>query len=158
MDRKHHIDILDKEIIELLVLNARESYLEIAKKLKISNSLVHQRIRKMKDVGLIKGSYLELDPKILGYHTFAYTGISLKEGRFTKSVANSLKKIKEVVEYNFVTGKYAIFVKLYAKNNEHLQKVLYEQIHYIEGVSSTDTFIAFESFSRHVSIPPYSIH
>jgi Lrp/AsnC family transcriptional regulator for asnA, asnC and gidA len=58
-----------------------------------------------------------------------------------------------VVECDFVSGKYAVFVKVFAADNEHMREVLYEKIHQIEGVSGTDTFISFGAqFSRSVPI------
>ena len=152
MPRNNQLDPLDKEILNRLLFNARESYLELAHRLKVSNSLIHQRIKKMKKLGVIKGEHLTLDPKALGYGTFAYTGIALKEARVTKKVAKALEKIPEVVECKFVSGKYALFIKLCTKDNDHLQQLLYNKIHFIEGVASTDTFISFEGFERPVKI------
>lgn len=41
---------------------------------------------------------------------------------------------------SLVSGKYALFIKIVAANNEELREVLYDQIHQIEGVGSTDSF------------------
>jgi Lrp/AsnC family transcriptional regulator for asnA, asnC and gidA len=44
-----NIDYINQEIIKMLSLDGRMAYSEIAKELKISNSLVHQRIKKLQD-------------------------------------------------------------------------------------------------------------
>jgi len=147
------LDYTDKQILLALKADARKAFSKIAEDLKISNSLVHQRIKKMKEDGVIKKADLILDEKKIGYSTKSYVGIRLKEARFADKVVNKLKDIVEVTECNFVSGKYAIFVLVYAKDNDHLRSVLYDQIHEIEGVGGTDSFICFSTnFDRSVPV------
>jgi len=147
------LDYKDKQILLALKADARKAFSKIAEDLKISNSLVHQRIKKMKEDGVIKKADLILDEKKIGYSTKSYVGIRLKEARFADKVVNKLKDIVEVTECNFVSGKYAIFVLVYAKDNDHLRSVLYDQIHEIEGVGGTDSFICFSTnFDRSVPV------
>jgi Lrp/AsnC family transcriptional regulator for asnA, asnC and gidA len=148
MDLNNQLDYTDKAILGCLSDDSRRSYVEIANELKISNSLVHQRIRKMKTSGLIKKAGLQINEKVLGYHACSFTGIVLREAHYAQKVVDELEKIPEVVECDFVSGKYAVFIKIYAANNEHMREVLYEKIHCIEGVSGTDTFISFGSQFR----------
>lgn len=152
-NRNENIDYINQQIIKMLSADGRIAYSEIAKELKISNSLVHQRIRKLQDSGIISGFSVQLNPKEIGYETITYTGIATKEARFAYSIAEKLKEIPEVVECHFVSGKYALFLKIVAANNEEFRKVLYEQIHNIEGVGSTDSFISFGSaFQKNISL------
>ena len=64
---KVKIDGIDKEIIRMLIENARRPILEIAKKIGISGAAIHQRLRKLEKSELINGSSISIDPKILGY-------------------------------------------------------------------------------------------
>ena len=149
----NQLDYTDKQILLALKADARKAFSKIAEDLKISNSLVHQRIKKMKEDGVIKKADLILDEKMIGYSTKAYVGIRLKEARFANKVVEKLQDIVEVTECNFVSGKYAIFVLVYAKDNDHLRSVLYDQIHEIEGVGGTDSFICFSTnFDRSVPV------
>lgn len=146
-------DFIDKEILKFLRLDARKPYSKIAEELNVSNSLVHQRIKKLIDTGVILKTEFVLDEKKLGYKTKSYTGLRLREARFAKSVMEELLKIPEVVEANYVSGNYAIFILIFAKDNEHLKEVLYEQVHLINGVAGTDTFISFDTgFKRHTPL------
>ena len=74
---KVKIDGIDKEIIRMLIENARRPILEIAKKIGISGAAIHQRLRKLEKSELINGSSISIDQKILGYNTMAYIGIFL---------------------------------------------------------------------------------
>ena len=153
MSINNQLDYIDEKILEALTLDAKKSYLQIAKTLNISNSLVHQRIGKLKEQGVIKGFNISIDPKRLGYNTSAYMGIVLKEASYSYQVAEEMKKIPEIVSCDFVSGKYALFLRIVAANNDHLRTILYDKVHAIEGVGSTDTFISFGSeFTRDAPI------
>ncbi|CAM1348001.1 MULTISPECIES: Lrp/AsnC family transcriptional regulator [Tenacibaculum] len=149
----NQFDYIDKQILIHLQSDARKAFSQIAEELKISNSLVHQRIKKLTESGVIKNAEFLLDEKKLGYKTKSYTGIRLREARFAKSVMEELKKVDEIVESNYVSGNYAIFILIFARDNEHLREVLYEQVHLINGVAGTDTFICFDAgFKRNIPI------
>lgn len=156
MNKNSHnenIDFINQQIIAMLSNDGRIAYSEIAKELKISNSLVHQRVRKLQEAGIISGFSVMLNAKEIGYETITYTGVTTKEARFAYSIAEKLKEIPEVVECHFVSGKYALFLKIVAANNEEFRKVLYEKIHNIEGVGGTDSFISFGSaFQKNVTL------
>lgn len=143
--KNENTDYLDREIIKKLSENARIPFSDLAKELNISNSLVHLRVRKLQEAGVINGFSVKLNPKELGFETITYTGIVTKEARYSYSIAEKLKEIPEVIECHWVSGKYALFIKIVAANNEELRKVLYEQVHQIEGVGSTDSFFSFGS-------------
>ena len=150
---ENQFDYIDKQILQKLQLDARKAYSQIASELKVSNSLVHQRIKKLTELGVVKNAEFILNEKKLGYKTKSYTGIRLREARFAKSVMEALEKIKEVLECNYVSGNYAIFALIFARDNEHLKNILYEQVHLINGVAGTDTFICFDTgFKRNISI------
>ncbi|KAF2082391.1 Lrp/AsnC family transcriptional regulator [Flavobacterium sharifuzzamanii] len=143
--KNENTDYLDREIIQKLSENARIPFSDLAKELNISNSLVHLRVKKLQQAGVINSFSVKLNPKELGFETITYTGIVTKEARFSYSIAEKLKEIPEVIECHWVSGKYALFIKIVAANNEELRKILYEQVHQIEGVGSTDSFFSFGS-------------
>lgn len=151
---KSQFNYIDLQILSNLRLDARKPFSKIAEELKVSNSLIHQRIKKLTQEGVIKNAEFILDEKKIGYKTKSYTGIRLREARFAKNVMDELYKIKEITECFYVSGNYAIFILVFAFDNEHLQKILYEKIHLINGVAGTDTFICFENgFKRNIPIP-----
>ena len=145
----NQLDFIDEEILNLLQKDSRISFLRIAEKLKISNSLVHQRISKLKARGIIENFGIRINQQALGYTTGVYMGIVLKEARISDFVTKELEKIPEIIECDLVSGQYAIFVKIVAMNNEHLRTIIYEKVHVIEGVGSTNTFFSFsKEFQR----------
>ena len=89
-------------------------FLEIARKCGISGAAnIHQRIKKLDESGVILGSRLVVDPKMLGFHVCAYIGIRLQDVSILMQTVDRLKQIPEIVECHFITGTYNLFVKLY---------------------------------------------
>lgn len=151
---KIQLDAFDIRILNELTEDARIPYIQLAKKLKVSNTLIHQRIRKLKEAGLIKRASFQLDPWKLGYQTSAYTQIMLENSNYHRNVESQLGEIPEIVECVNIAGRYAILVRIYAINNRHLRDIIYEKIHTIKGVEGTNTTISFETaFRRNIPIP-----
>ena len=144
MTKTFQIDATDKKIIRLLSENARTSYLEIARQCGMSGAAIHQRVSRLEIAGIISGSGVRLSPKNLGYSTCAFIGVFLESASMYNQAIEELEKISEVVECHYTTGNYAIFLKIYCKDNQHLMEVLSEQIQKIPGISSTETFISLE--------------
>ncbi len=155
MTLKEHLDDVDLKILDIISRNARIPFKDVAKEVGISRAAVHQRVNRMVDLKVITGSGYFINPRKVDYRTCTYIGIFLEKGGIYSDVAEKLRDVKEIVECNYTTGQYAIFIKVYAKDNEHLKKILSEQIQKIPGVSSTETFISLEETFRR-SIPIYT--
>ncbi len=138
------IDGIDKTILKHLMQDARTSILGIAREIGISGAAIHQRLRKLESSGLISGSKLIINPKVLGYNTMAYVGVHLDNASKYSSAIKRLKEIPEVVESHYTTGNWSIFIKILCKDNTHLMKVLNEEIQFIKGVARTETFISLD--------------
>lgn len=149
----YQIDATDKKIIRLLTENARISYLEIARQCGVSGAAIHQRVNKLEQNNVFKGNEYILNPEVFGFQTCAYVGIFLEKSGMYKDVLKELKNIPEVIESHYTTGKYAIFIKLFCKDNNHLMEVLNGTIQSINGVASTETFISLDqAIQRQISI------
>ncbi len=70
-----------------------------------------------------------------------------------RNVVPELLKIPEIVECHFTTGPYTMLIKLYARDNEHLMRLLNDKIQMIPGVTGTETLISLdESINREIPI------
>ncbi len=124
----HQLDALDEQILKLIAGNARIPFLEVARACNVSGAAIHQRIQKLTNLGILKGSEYVIDPEKIGYETCAYIGIYLKDPESFDSVTKALEAIPEVVECHFTTGKYDMFIKIYAKNNHHLLSIIHDKL------------------------------
>ena len=143
-ENSSNIDSLDRKILSILTKNARIPFLEVARECNVSGAAIHQRVQRLTKLGIISGSQFTIEPKKLGYHTCAYIGIFLDNAAMFNDVADQLMRISEITQCHYTTGQYAMFVKVYAKDNEHLRKVLADKIQSIAGIMRTETFISLE--------------
>lgn len=150
--REHiKLDSLDRRILTILSSNARLPYLEVARICGVSGAAIHQRVQKMVDDGVIKGSSLDVDPARLGFGTCAFVGIqiNLTSNTTHEEVFQRIKQIPEIVECHHITGKYSLLAKIYTRNNEHLKTLLVEKIQSMHDITGTETFISLEEgFTR----------
>jgi len=152
----YHLDKTDQKILSYLVNNARMPFLEIARECGISGAAIHQRVRKLEAAGVITGSRLLVKPGALGLNVCAYISISLSEANKYPTVISALKKIPEIVECHFVTGKASLLVKMYCFDNDHLMDILLNTMQNIPFIQSTDTMISLdESFERQIWVKDY---
>lgn len=152
----HQLDSLDEQILKLIASNARIPFLEVARECGVSGAAIHQRIQKLTNLGVLKGSEFVLDPETIGYETCAYMGLFLKHPEDFRSVFEQLKEIPEIVECHYTTGQYDMFVKIYARNNHHLLSIIHDKLQPL-GLSRSETVISFhEAFRRQMPIPTMS--
>ena len=138
------LDQLDKKILRLISEDARIPFLEVARACNVSGAAIHQRIQKLTNLGILKGSQFIIDPEKIGYETCAYVGLYLKNPEDFDDVVAALKRIPEVVECHYTTGGYDLFIKIYAYNNHHLLNIIHDKLQPL-GLSRSETIISFNA-------------
>jgi Lrp/AsnC family transcriptional regulator, regulator for asnA, asnC and gidA len=153
MSKLLELDDVDKQILSILMKDAKEPYTEIAKKIHVSGGTVHVRMRKLEELGIVTGASLSIDYTKLGYDISAFLGIYLDKSSLYDEVAEELKKIPEVVAAHYTTGIYSIFAKIICRDTSHLKSILHDKIQKISGIQRTETFIALqESINRPIDV------
>ena len=147
------LDATDRKILKFLVRNARMPYLEIARECGISGAAIHQRIKKLEESGIIMGSRMIVNPKMLGFDVCAFISIRIQDPIMSHAVAEKIKSIPEVVECHFITSTYNAMLKLYCVDNDHLMRTIFDGILRVQGISTTQTYISLnEAFQRQVHV------
>ncbi|MDU3350424.1 MAG: Lrp/AsnC ligand binding domain-containing protein, partial [Clostridium sp.] len=114
---------------------------------------IHVRMKKMEELGIIKGTRILLNLPKLGYDVCCFVGIYVDKTSSFDSVFNELSRIKEVVELHLTTGDYSIFAKVVCRNITDLQDILLNKINTINGIQRTDTIISLDQpIDRNISI------
>ena len=147
------LDELDFQILGLLLKDCRIPYLEIARICHVSGGTIHVRMKKMEDMGILKGSRILLDLSKLGYDICCFVGIYVDKASSFNSVFKDMSKIPEIVELHLTTGGYSMFAKVICKNMSDLQTTLLDKINNISGVQRTDTFISLsQTIDRNITL------
>ena len=130
------IDETNKAILEILRKNARTPFLEIAKKLKISESTIRKRVGNMEENGTIKKYTAIIEPAKLGYGSVAIVGIDAAAEKFL----NVAKKLTEYDDVKFVstsTGDHMIMAEIWMEKSSELRDFITNTIEKMEGVTRT---------------------
>lgn len=138
------LDKLDKKILCLIAEDARIPFLEVARECKVSGAAIHQRIQKLINLGVLKGSQFIIDPEKIGFETCAYLGLNLKNPENFDEAVEALKKIPEIVECHYTTGEYDLFIKVYAHNNRHLLDIIHDKLQVL-GLSRSVSLISYNA-------------
>ncbi|HDD64391.1 MAG: AsnC family transcriptional regulator [Thermoprotei archaeon] len=125
------------KLLKILQENAKTSYSKISKMLGVSEATVHLRIKKLKDMGIIKKFQAIIDPEKVGKGVMAIIAITAEPKKFDKVLA-SLAKIDDIYEIYDVTGEYYAILKVRVRSREELARVL-DTIGNIDGILSTKT-------------------
>ncbi|WP_026730283.1 Lrp/AsnC family transcriptional regulator [Flavobacterium denitrificans] len=150
------MDILDEfdiKILKELEKDGRMAFSAIATNLKISNTMVHQRVNRMIEQGVIGGIKPIIQEKNIGFDWASFTGITLNKDSDSDRIIEEMKKIPEITECYYVTGSFTLYIKIVAKNHEHMRKILYEKIDNIPGIAKTDSIIELGcAFKRNITL------
>ena len=147
MARNYELDDTDRNILNLLIQDAKMPYTEIARKVNVSGGTVHVRMARLEEIGIVKGATLRIDYQKLGYGVDAFLGIYLLKSSVYTSVVQQLREIPEVVSIHFTTGAYGVFARLLCRD------VLHDRIQPIDGIERTETLISLEEvINRHANL------
>jgi Lrp/AsnC family transcriptional regulator for asnA, asnC and gidA len=153
MAGKLNLDKLDLQIIHAMMEDAGISYADLGKQLYVSGGTIHVRIKKLQEMGIVKGTKLNVDLKLLGYDITAFVGIYLEKSSLYDQVAEDLQKIPEIIRINYTTGNYSMFLEVVARDINQLRFVLHDQLQKIKGIERTETLISLaESLNRNVQV------
>ncbi|MDQ0477549.1 MULTISPECIES: Lrp/AsnC ligand binding domain-containing protein [Chryseobacterium] len=152
INAEYHLDKIDKDIIYMLMDNAKTSLAHISKNVGISTTAVHQRIKKLEQAGVIENSISFLNPRKIGFKVVSFIGVFLEQPSHYHDAIKALNEINEVVEAHYTTGNYTIFLKVLCRDNDHLMEIL-NKIQKLKGVTRTETFISLEqSIGRQLKV------
>jgi len=146
------IDDLDRQILTLLQKDARLSYREIAKELRIAVGTVYNRIKRLEEEGVIKGFYPKLDYEKLGYGLTAIIGIRA-QGKRIIEIEKEIAKDDHVMCVYDVTGEFDIIVVAKFRGREDMNKFV-KSVLSIDGVEKTTTHVAMEIVKEDMNLKP----
>ena len=127
------IDELDLKILKLLQEDGRLPFMDIAQKLKLSESTIRKRIQSLKERGVIKRFTVEIDPAKIGLNTVAIVGVDVDPPKLLE-VAQKLCELKEIRCVATSTGDHMIMTEIWTKDGRELTRLISEKIGPIEGV------------------------
>ena len=144
------LDRKDFALIGALQENASRRLEDLAKVVDLAPSSVHERLRRLERLGVIRGWSIEVDAQALGFGVLAFVGISSKKP--CSELVECLRAIPAVEECHSVAGELSMLLKVRVADTASLL-TLAERLRKIPGVEQTSTTIVLKSqFERPIAI------
>ncbi len=134
------LDEIDSRIIELLQKDGRMMYKDLARLTRVSLPTVRYRIKRLKDMGLIKGFTVVVDPEKISGKTRA---ILTLDGRSSdlNMIAEKLAGMKEVREVYVGSGSFGVLAKVEVDGIGQLEELVTRRISQIPEIESSKSSI-----------------
>ncbi len=137
------MDDIDKMLIRLLQEDATQSYAVLGKAVGLSAGAAHERVRKLRERGVIRRTTIEVDPAAVGREVVAY--VLVDGGAWMGGSAGRLAAVAAVEEAHVIAGPASVLLKVRTASTKELQDVL-RQVFEVDGVTGTQSIVVLETF------------
>ncbi|WP_455360308.1 Lrp/AsnC family transcriptional regulator [Streptomyces sp. SYSU K21746] len=137
------MDDIDRELVALLQRDATQAYAALGRAVGLSAGAAHERVRKLRDRGVIRRTTVDVDPAALGRGVLAF--VMVESSAWMGDSAEAFAAIPEIQEAHVIAGSASVMVKVRTTTTEGLQDVL-RRLYAIEGVSGTRATVSLETF------------
>ncbi len=141
------IDPINRKILEELVVDARISMTDLARKVGLSKTPVALRVRQMEEMGLIKGYRAMLSPIKLGLTHVTYVTVKVSDTRqkALQQFNEAVRQIPEIEECYLIAGGFDYQIKVRSRDMTHFRRIMAEKISELPYVSWTTSYVAMEA-------------
>ena len=143
-------DARNLELLRLLRADPCMSVSEMARRVGMSAPAVRERIDRLTEAGIIKGTRLEIDPKALGYPLSIYVRIRPMPGQLPK-IPELAARLPQVAECHRITGEDCFIIKVYLDSLDNLDKILDQFL--VFGQTTTSIVQSTPVPPRHLPLP-----
>ena len=150
---EHAIDDTDLRLLEELQAQARISNAELARRLEMAPSAIHQRVRRLEEQGVIQGYSTRLEPRSVRRGLLSFVHVRTSEELGDQSVAEALASVPGVLEVHDIAGEDCYLLKVRVADTEALHALLRGRLARIPGVLSTRTTIVLKTIAERVELP-----
>jgi Lrp/AsnC family transcriptional regulator for asnA, asnC and gidA len=138
------VDELDRLILRTLQEDGRTPFTQIAKSAGVSETTIRNRYRSLIEAGIVRTVGI-VDPYALDFEAPAIIGISVEPGMISE-VAKKLVALPEVSYLVMTLGSFDLVAEVFCHDLSHINDLLTHQIHLMDGVRSTETFMIAQSY------------
>ena len=137
------MDEIDRALVLLLQQDAGQSYAALGTAVGLSAGATHERVRKLRERGVIRRTTIDVDPAAVGSGVLAY--VMVDSNAWMGESSDAFAAIPEIQEAHIIAGSASVLVKVRTATTEGLQDVL-RRLYAIEGVSGTHATVVLETF------------
>lgn len=146
------VDALDASLLALLTAEPRIGVLEASRRLGVARGTVQARLDRLVGSGVVSSLGPTVDPAALGFRVTAFVTLEIAQGGGRDAVTSHLETIAEVLEAHTITGSGDLLLRLVARSNADLQRVI-DEVVAAPGIERTATVIALATPIPHRVLP-----
>jgi Lrp/AsnC family transcriptional regulator, leucine-responsive regulatory protein len=139
------VDAIDRALLSQLQRDATTPYTALGEAVGLSSAAAHERVRKLRERGVIRSTTIDVDPTAVGRTVLAYVQLEADEWMGGADTAEALRALPWIEEAHIIAGSASVLVKLRATSTQDLQIAL-RRIYDIRGVTGTQTTVVLETF------------
>lgn len=147
-DQLHDLDDRDWEIIELLRAGVISNS-AVAKKLGVSEGMIRQRIKRLRELGILSLRGL-INPDVLANRQVVWLGVNVVESRNLDRKAQEISCLANVLSVSLVSGRFDLIVELLLDSHRGLVDFLISDLSRVEGIGRTESFVTLKTYSKFV--------
>ncbi len=136
---------MDRALLAALQADATQAYAVLGKAVGLSGGSAHERVRKLRERGVIRRTTVDVDPAAAGRGVLAFVMLRADAWMGDRPTRDALAAIPEIQEAHIVAGSASLLVKVRTATPEQLQAVL-RRVFDIDGVTGTETIVVLETF------------
>jgi len=144
--RPASVDDVDRRILTALHTDARMSNNALAERVGIAPSTCHGRVRRLREIGVIRGFYTDIDPASIGLPLQAMISVSLQSSARGKihSFIEQIRRMPQVMDVYFLAGADDFLLHVAARDIEDLRSFVVQNLNADADVAGTQTSLIFE--------------
>ena len=156
----HAVDEKDKEILYMLMGDAKVSAKDIGSRIDSPITTVYSRIKRLEDTGVIRGYKPILDAGKLGRPTtafifaqFSYRPPGVDKDLDQRQCAKEVARFPDVQEIHIITGDWDFLIKVREKDVAAVGQFVVDKLRTVKGISKTLTCMVFDSVKETLDVP-----
>ncbi len=141
-----HLDELDTKILAELQKDARQSNVELARRVGLSPSPCLARVRGLETAGIIDRYVALVDPESvgLGVSVFIHVTLERQVERALESFEARMHAFPEVMECYLMTGDSDYLVRILVRDNSEVERFIVQKLSTIQGVANIKSSFALK--------------
>ena len=152
MAKRHRIDKIDAQLLDLLQADGRRPYADLGAAVGISGPSAHERVKKLEAHGVITGYGARVDATALGYGVLAFTWLTQAPGAKADDLTGDFAEIPEIESCHHIAGEADYLLKIRARDTRDLERII-RLLQSTPNVFATETDVVFSSAFERRPVP-----
>lgn len=149
------LDHLDYSLLRALQEDARLSNAELARRVELSATGLHKRLRRLEEAGVITRYVALVNPETLGYDMLCFAQVTLQrhEPDAVENFRREVRAMPEVLECHHLTGEFDYLLKIVVRNRKHLERFILETLTPVRGMDKIRTSLVLSEIKAASAVP-----